>query len=185
MPGDIPRHSFGDARIGLVADIHHHPGAGPSLPDALIEAFRGLDLIVPLGDTGEAEALDLLAEVAPVLATRGQDDPEADPRIAPARVIEAGGLVIGATFDLTRAAGIETDPRLAFPPKPLDLVLRGAFGEPLDVVVFGATHAPLVAHREGVLLVNPGSPTLAPRHTAAVLELRDGLAAVELVDLPG
>ena len=57
----------------------------------------------------------------------------------------------------------------------------------LDVIAFGATHRDAVALYRGVLLVNPGSPTLPARPragtsgTAAVLDLRGGVATVEIV----
>jgi predicted phosphodiesterase len=64
--------------------------------------------------------------------------------------------------------------------------MKRFFGRPIDVVAFGATHRSLVAHHRGVLLVNPGSPTLpvppgTTPGTVAVLELRAGVATVEIL----
>ena len=103
---DVPVTTIAGQRIGLLADTHCHRPDHGDLPTAVLDALRGVDLIIHLGDMGEAWVLDRLQEVAPVLATRGGDDPREDPRLAPgARVIEAGGLVAGALFDLA-AAGI-------------------------------------------------------------------------------
>lgn len=188
----VPPPVMHTARIGLLADSHCHGPDASDLPVAVLDCFRGVDLILHLGDMGGRAVLDRLQTVAPVLATRGMDDPPDDPRIAPAtRVIEGGGLVMGAVFDLGRA-GIATmdGGRPTFGEASLDEVLRAAFGRPVNVVAFGGTHKELVAHREGVLFVNPGSPTLPAhadgRRTVAVLELRERVATVEMMRLePG
>ena len=177
------------ARIGLLADTHcHEPGAS-DLPDSVVQAFQGVDLVVHLGDMGHAAILARLAAVADVVATRGRDDPPEDHRIAPStRVIEAGGLVVGAVFDLAAVdlASVDGD-RLDFRDGFSSELLCEAFGRRVDVVAFGATHRDVVALYRGVLLVNPGSPTLPARPragtsgTAAVLDLRGGVATVEIV----
>jgi uncharacterized protein len=174
------------ARIGLVADTHcHRPGAS-DLPGSVLDAFRGVDLVIHLGDMGDVAALDRLEGVARVVATRGRDDPPEDHRIAPtARVVEAGGLVLGALFDLTTAglASLEGD-HLSFPGELADGLVK-VFGRRVDIVAFGATHRDLIGHHRGVLFVNPGSATLPARPgaggTAALLELRDSVAVAEIV----
>jgi putative phosphoesterase len=178
-----------EARIGLLADTHcHEPDAG-DLPASVLDAFRNADLVIHLGDMGDAAVLDRLATVAAVVATRGRDDPREDHRIAPnSRVVEAGGLVIGAVFDLAAAGlGLVEGDRLSFPAGLPDELLRRVFDRRVDVVAFGATHRDVIAHHGGVLLVNPGSATLpaprggAARRTAAVLEVRAGIATAEIV----
>jgi uncharacterized protein len=175
-------------RIGFLADTHCHKPDGSDLPTAVLDALRGVDLIIHLGDMGERWVLDRLEAIAPVLATRGGDDPQNDPRQLPTRVIEAGGLMVGALFDL-QAAGIAAiaGERLTFPPQTLDAALHAAFGRRPDVVAFAATHRDVVAHHHGMLFVNPGSATL-PAHpspnglgTVALLDIRAAVATVEIV----
>jgi putative phosphoesterase len=189
MAAVVPRTRLGArAKIGLLADTHcHQPGAG-DLPGAVLDVFRGVDVVVHLGDMGEADVLDRLSTVADVVATRGRDDPPEDPRIAPfARVIEGGGLVVGALFDLAIAglASSEGD-HLGFAALSPEQLAR-VFGQRVDVVTFGATHRELVAFHQGILLVNPGSATLPARPrvgtmgTVAVLELGAAVASVEIV----
>lgn len=171
-------------RIGLIADAHSHaPGAG-DLPDAVVEAFRGVDVIVPLGDMGEAAALDKLESAAPVQGTRGQDDPKEDARLEETRVIEIGGLAVGCVFSLDRpGTGISTKDGLSLPDPPLDEILTGIFGRSVDVVAYGATHAHAVSEHGGVLFVNPGSPTYADSKSVAILEIEDGNPRAEIVKL--
>jgi putative phosphoesterase len=171
-------------RIGILADTHCERG-GRRLPAAVFEAFADVQLIIHLGDCGDAGTLDELQRLAPVLATRGFDDAAADARYAAARVLSVAGVAIGALFDLNPTGLVVSEGRLtATSGEPVGSALTGAFGRPVDVVLFGATHAPLVAHLGGVLFANPGSATLpAPpgRGTAAVLEVRGAVASVEIV----
>jgi len=181
------------AKIGLLADTHCHGPGASDLPSAVLDVFRGVDLVVHLGDMGAAATLDRLATVADVVATRGRDDPPEDPRIAPAvRVIEVGGLVVGATFDLaTTGLASATGDRLDFDEGFSPELLERVFGRRVDVVAFGATHREMVAFHQCVLLVNPGSPTLPARPrsgvigTAALLELERGVAQAEIVMFVG
>src|SRR5262249_47649304 len=111
-------------------------------------------------------------------------DPESDPRIAPLRLIETGGVRIAALFDLA-PLGLDLDGS----PDAVRGALAKNFGTPVDAVAFAATHEPAVLNRAGILFVNPGSPTLpakpGPRGlgTVAILQLRDGVASAEVVDL--
>ena len=64
------------------------------------------------------------------------------------------------------------------------------FGQQIDVVVFGDTHEELICYCDGVLLVNPGSPTYPGRRhapgrlgTLALLDMTRGAVDVRLIDL--
>src|SRR5260370_10776738 len=78
--------------IVVLGDCHIHPAKGVDWPPWALDAFKGADLFVTLGDMGEKTGLDTLARLAPVIGVRGRDD-EDDPRTAARlRVLEAGGL---------------------------------------------------------------------------------------------
>src|SRR5215470_15183948 len=62
------------ARIGLIADTHGRRDDGSDLPDAVLQAFAGVDLIVHCGDIGNPGILNRLETVAPVLAVPGEID---------------------------------------------------------------------------------------------------------------
>jgi predicted phosphodiesterase len=65
--------------------------------------------------------------------------------------------------------------------------LAAIFGKPVDVVVFGYTHVAMVETHSGVLLVNPGSPSLVGQQvklgTVAILELDGAHAEARIVEL--
>jgi putative phosphoesterase len=186
----LDRRAFhGDLLIGLVSDTHI-PEAGPALFPELYAALHGVDLILHAGDMHDVVVLDWLERVAPVLAVRGNGDdgssgrPVApdDPRLAWNQLLEVtptpGGppLRIGMTHDF---------PDQAYPGSAtLEQRMQRHFGGPVEIVVAGDTHVPIVATRllEGpreVLIVNSGSP-MYPRNlqtqlgTVGFLELGSG-----------
>jgi predicted phosphodiesterase len=71
----------------------------------------------------------------------------------------------------------------------LDDLMREKFGGPVDVIAHANTHIDQVCSYQGTLLINPGSPNLPAGArkgglgTVALLDLQNGLATVEIVDL--
>ncbi|HVV37005.1 MAG TPA: metallophosphoesterase family protein [Acidimicrobiales bacterium] len=171
-------------KIGLVADTHIRKNDGSDLPDSVLSAFKGVDLIVHLGDIGKKICLDRLAEVAPVMVQT--DDRKgyhlsgsADPGVY---TVENVGL----TFNLAQPdkkitvgdAGIEFA-------DDMGKLLAKRFKQDVAVVAFAATHQPMQVTYDGVLFVNPGSPTLpmsAPG-TVAILDLSKKTAAAKIVSV--
>ncbi|HZP42135.1 MAG TPA: metallophosphoesterase family protein [Candidatus Binatia bacterium] len=125
-------------RVGVIADTHGvlHP--------AVPHVFRGVAHIVHAGDVGSVELLDALARLAPVTAIRGNADPRALAAL-PARrhVVLAGVSIVVVHEGLARGR----------PTPELATALRR---HRPAVAVFGHSHVPLVARREGVLFLNPG-----------------------------
>ena len=200
-------------RVGLISDDHYEDASGRHLPDTVLRAFDGVDLILHLGHMVDGGGpgdgvLDRLESVAPVLGvqyfTKNERDemvltPLDGSRVAGlTRVVEAGGMRIGAVHNLGSGPG----PQITVPPggsiPPLDdtdlaAAVTAKFGGPVDVVAFGGTHRPVALCAHGMLFVNPGSPTF-PRGpgwqarvpapgTVGILQLHDGVAAFELVEL--
>lgn len=177
-------------RIGLISDTHLED-ARVDLAPSIARAFTGVDLILHLGDIYGTFVLDRLEAIAPVIGIRAYQDPE-DPRLAKQRVETLDGLRVAMIHNLGYPeTEIDVDRDLTFPAgRAVQDVLTKKFGEPVDVVVFGDTHEEIVAEREGVLLVNPGSPTYPGiRHplgnlgTVAILELCGGRASAQILRL--
>jgi putative phosphoesterase len=123
----------GRLRIGVISDTHGllRPEATAFLADS--------DHIVHAGDVGDPAILDELAGIAPVTAIRGNVDTDAwAARLSDTTRVTIGGVTIYVLHDL---AALDITPR--------------AHG--IRVVVYGHSHKPSVADRDGVLYVNPGS----------------------------
>lgn len=155
-------------RIGVVSDTHM-PRKAKVLPPKLVEAFKKTDLIIHLGDWTSLEVLNQLAALAPVEGIAGNNDPE--------EIVERFGyhkvLTLGpgrTRIGLTH--GFLPEGRAVAREK----ALRVFKGHPLDAILFGHSHQPLLERVEGVLLFNPGSATdkrRAPKCSFGIVELTD------------
>ena len=182
-------------RIGLISDTHA-AGSGWDLPARVLEALAGCELTLHCGDLECIGVLDCLEQVAPVLAVRGYEDPrEPGQRLADvSRIVEVAGVRIGMVHDIQwPPPAVATTPDgtgLVYPDTGLRRLLTRKFGGEVDVVAFGDTHEELVEWREGVLFVNPGSPTYPGRRhrrgalgTIGILEITGGVIDARIVDL--
>lgn len=165
--------------IGLVADTHV-PYEVPALPPQVKEVLRGVDLILHGGDIYALSVLDELGEIAPVLSARGNGDvklPE-DPRLKLAHRITVDGFTLGL------AHAVEY-PELEW--YPLEKSMRRYFGGRVDIVVYGDSHVPLAEECKGVMVVNPGSPSLPwglrKLGTVGMLRVEDGVVEARIIDL--
>ncbi len=193
-------------RIGLISDTHV-PGGAPDVPPQVVTAFEGVDLILHAGNIYRPDTLDWLERIAPVRAAGAiygdrMETPTAhamecagDPRVAQQQVMELEGHRIGVVNNLLMDGfsdellpGVIAAHNL--PEGSLPAMVEDYFGAALDVVVFGRTLHALIEEHQGLLFVNPGSPSL-PRQmrrlgTVAILELTaDGREAwvVELREM--
>ena len=182
-------------RIGLISDTHS-AGSGRDLPGKVLEVLSGVDLILHCGDLECLGVLDYLDTVAPVLAVRGYEDPrEPGDRLADAvRVVHADGVAIGMIHDIQwpgpKIATTGDGTGLVLPEGQAADTLAAKFGERVDVVLFGDTHEELVCRWDGVLMVNPGSPTYpGKRHrrgalgTVGLMEIDGEETTVRIIDL--
>lgn len=150
--------------IGLISDTH-----GLLRPEALA-ALEGSDLVIHAGDVGQAEIIEQLRAVAPVVAVRGNVDKGAWASQLPlTAAAELGSVRLYVLHDLQQ---LDLDPAAAN----------------FSFVVSGHSHKPGCTERSGVVYVNPGSA--GPRRfrlpiTVARLDLRKAPWRVEFIDLTG
>ncbi len=169
--------------IVVLADCHIHPGDGIAWPATALAAFAGADLIITLGDMGEASGLAALAAIAPVLGVRGADDQDNPYISGKVRLLDAGGVAIGCVFDPI-ATGVATaaNPLTLAPEATLERI----FGVIPDVLLWASTHVPSVERVGGRLVVNPGSATLPDKGAAASyarLTIDGGVADAAIVSI--
>ncbi|HJP41483.1 MAG TPA: metallophosphoesterase family protein [Dehalococcoidia bacterium] len=166
-------------RIGLISDthlpslVHSLDELGPSAGEAL----RDVDLILHGGDVIAPAVLDWCEQFADVLVAKGNNDIFTDPRLASTQFVDSDGFRIGMAHELRPES------------RPMDDIVTASLGgESVDVVVGGDTHVERLEFREGILLVNSGSPIL-PHHLStrlgslAMLETEPGQVRAEIVDL--
>lgn len=178
--------------IGFLADTHSRKADGSDLPDGVLAAFKGVDLIVHLGDIGQKGILDRLGEVAPVLVPAGAGKgysvhrgPSTD---SPVKVLTVGKTNVGLWFNLVQPDQkiIVGDDGVDFGTEPFGQLMERRFGDRVDVVAFAGTHRPLEQSHEGVLFFNPGSPTLPMPEcpaSVAVLDLKKAGPRVKILSV--
>jgi len=120
--------------IGLISDTH-----GLLRPQA-IAALAGVDLIIHAGDIGNPAVLDELKKIAPVAAIKGNNDTgDWAARLPDSRSVRVGQHRL---YVIHNVHELEFDPA----------------ARKFRVVISGHSHKPIVAEKDGVLFVNPGSP---------------------------
>jgi uncharacterized protein len=166
-------------RVGLLSDTHV-PDAVKELPmPELRKAFEGVELVLHAGDIYFTTVLDDLATIAPVIAALGDDDSvvtmERDHRIRSRHILTLEGHRLWLVHQRPYGLGQPT-----FSPS----VQKDELPE---IVVFGHEHRTTVQQSNGILFVNPGSPTFLNYQrglgTVGVLDVSDGQMHVEIVHL--
>ena len=181
-------------KIGVIGDTHI-PALSPVLPARVKEAFKGLDILLHVGDICELYVLRELQEAYTLtFAVVGEGDSDEVKRyLDERRVVRFGerrvGMIHGHQIEeqwrrvadrLRRLLGREPDP------DALSRFLLNQFeGEDVHAIVFGHTHQPYVKMHGGVLLVNPGSALPGPgrRPSAGVLQIEERSITGRLVYL--
>jgi putative phosphoesterase len=148
--------------VGVISDTH-----GLLRPEA-VAALRGCDPIIHAGDVGSPDVLDELRQIAPVIAVRGNVDRGAwAQRLPLTEIVQIDGFVL---YVLHILDDLDLDPPTAG----------------FRVVIFGHSHQPENALKEGVLHFNPGSA--GPRRfrlpvTVGRLLLAPGELRGEIIEL--
>ncbi|HUF66273.1 MAG TPA: metallophosphoesterase family protein [Gemmatimonadaceae bacterium] len=163
-------------RIGLISDTHL-----PSLVRDLDELGPGIraflstvDVILHGGDVTAPSVLDWCAQFSDVLVAKGNNDTFADARVAPLQRLDVDGWRIAMVHEL----------RPETRPMP-ELLRRATGGDHVDILIAGDTHVERLEQRDGVILVNSGSPIL-PHHkstrlgTLGLLEIMNGHLRAEV-----
>jgi putative phosphoesterase len=182
-------------KIGVISDTHI-PSAGPEPPAEVVTAFTGVDLILHAGHVYVPSCIEWLERIAPVRSTESwvEGSGENLTRNGQVQVIELEGQTVGMAHELIlRSLGDDVLPGTIEKYFPRDESLAAAFeeifGRPVDIVVFGYTHEAMVETHDGVLLVNPGSPSLVRQQvrlgTVAILEVTPERKEARIIDLAG
>lgn len=157
-------------RAVVLADTHI-PRRAKSLPEPLLPYLERADLILHAGDLMDPDLLGTLAAYAPVQAVRGNLDP-VEAGLPETLEFEFAGVRIAMIHDSGPKRGRRSRMKRRFPEA--------------RVVVFGHSHIPWLEDEDGLLLLNPGSPTdkrRQPHFTFALLRVESGDVRAEILAL--
>ena len=164
-------------RIGILSDTHlpnlirYLDELGPEIAVFL----STVDLILHSGDLTSPMVLDWLEPFAPVVCTTGNNDPIVDSRCQDVAILDLQGWRLGMVHSLRRGF------------RPM-AELQQLFPTPVQIMIAGDTHYEVLESREGVVVLNSGSPTF-PHHkdlrlgTVGLLELTPERLHAEVVVL--
>jgi len=150
-------------KIGVISDTHI-PFYTKTIPNTILDHFKGTDMILHAGDLVNISALHQLLKITKrVEAVAGNMDlPDVQAVLPKKKIITAGKYKIG----LIHGWG---------PPKSLLERVRAEFNK-VDIIVFGHSHQPFNEEHNGILFFNPGSATdqVSTRNSSiGILELND------------
>ena len=149
-------------KLGIISDTHGR------LPGGIHEIFKGVDAILHAGDIGDADILDELRMIAPVVAVRGNMDwGDWAGALSGTEILSAGKFQIGIIHD----------------PYKLPAELKSGS---CQVVVYGHTHTALIEEKSGVLYINPGSagqPRASRPASVALLHIAEDGYRAEIIPL--
>jgi len=137
-------------RLVIIGDTHL-PRFGRELPGPVVDALADADRILHVGDHTAPFVLGLLEAFAPTDAVAGNNDlPQLVRRLGTTRLVTVEGIRVGMTHGHLGPG--RTTPDRAFH--------AFAASEPRpDAIAFGHSHQPMIERRDGIWLLNPGSPT--------------------------
>ncbi len=119
--------------IGVISDTHG------LLRESARKKLAPCEMIIHAGDVGDIRVLQDLQKIAKVVAVRGNVDRDYQSgRLNITEFIDLEGHNIYVLHDIN---GLDLNPVAA----------------KLDAVVYGHSHRPSITHRDGILLLNPGS----------------------------
>lgn len=164
----------------------------PDLPDEVMIALRGADLILHAGDITCLSVLDRLGEIAPVVAVQGDHDRQAGIDLPRERIVTVRGRRIGLVHG-RRTRAIEVPAAvLSLARRKAVLLglhhhLRRRLG-PVDLIVHGHLHMPVDTQVQGARVFSPGAVYIPEERDAsertgvkgrAYLRFREGMGPDE------
>lgn len=134
-------------RIVVLSDTHM-PKKARNLPKRLVQDLETADAIIHSGDWQTVELYQELRQYADVIGVTGNvDSAELKKLLSPKEIMKAGGYSIGVVHG--HGTGKTTEKR----------ALDAFKTDQIDCIVYGHSHIPIKKETNGILLLNPGSPT--------------------------
>jgi putative phosphoesterase len=152
-------------KIGVISDTHISDKT-QELPVKIKEAFKGVDMIIHVGDLVELSVLEKLRKIcSDVRGVCGNMDPqEVRKTLREKEIITAGKYRIGVMHGIGAPVNL------------IDVTTEAFKNDRVDAIIFGHSHNGLNMVKNGILYFNPGSPTdkvYAKVNSVGIIEVND------------
>jgi uncharacterized protein len=158
-------------KIVVISDTHM-PKKAKSLPDQVVTELKQSDLIIHAGDWQTIEVYEELLQYGEVKGVFGNVDSEELQALLPEKsIIEIKGFKMGLVHGHGKRWTTERRAIEAFKYTPV------------DCIIFGHSHIPVLKEVNGILLFNPGSCTDKRRQqqtSFGLITVNNGLHAQHL-----
>ena len=156
-------------RIGIISDTHI-PDKAKTIPAPILEAFKGVDMIIHAGDLVNLSVLKQLKTVcSKVYAVYGNMDPhDIRSHLPEKEIITAGRHRIGVTHGCGAPGSL------------IEQTMKVFKDDKVDLIIFGHSHSPTNENRDGIIFFNPGSATdkiFAPFNSYGIIEINGEIKA--------
>lgn len=145
--------------IGVISDTHI-PDRAYEIPEAVLQAFKDVEMIFHLGDLTSYHVKDELEKIAPTYCVQGNMDRYNNINLPKSKIIDIEGVKIGLNHGEVYPRGDTQQLKYI----ALELGVK--------VLITGHTHQAFVKEIGDLLLLNPGSPTV-PRLTDPTIMILD------------
>ena len=160
--------------LGVISDTHI-PSRRRELPKKVLSAFKNVNMILHAGDFEKLEVADILEGIAPLKAVHGNMCAwEVKNRFPPKLTLKVEDLKIGLTHGSGGPSGNYTGIQYLF------------HNDNPNIIISGHTHHPTAEIINGILMLNPGSPTdkrFAPKNTVLLLKIDKSNYEYEFVNI--
>ncbi len=149
--------------IGVLSDTHIN-NKTEKLSLKLIQALKGVDMIIHAGDMVDLSVIEQLKSICPnIQAVSGNMDPQQVKNVFPEKaIIEAAGYRIGLIHGMGKPDNLINWAGSVFKK------------DKVNVIIFGHSHNGVNLLKNNILYFNPGSPTdtiFAKDNTCGIIEI--------------
>lgn len=145
--------------IGVISDTHI-PERASKIPEKVFNVFKDVDMILHAGDLVSFDVLDKLQKIAPTKCTQGNIDRAYGVKIPKSVTLEVDGIKIGLNHGEVYPRGDTLQLKYI------------AMEIGVEVLITGHTHWPFIKEVDGIILLNPGSPTVPRLSDPSVMLLK-------------
>ncbi|KAF5066281.1 Calcineurin-like phosphoesterase superfamily domain protein [anaerobic digester metagenome] len=158
--------------IGVISDTHI-PERASEIPETVFKTFENVDMILHAGDLVSPDVIDALKEIAPMKCVQGNMDRMYHMELPESEVMEVEGFKIGLNHGEV------------YPRGDTQQLKYIAMELGVEILITGHTHWSFIKDLGGVLLLNPGSPTV-PRlsdPSVMLLEIENQKIDTEIIKI--